>query len=246
MKMQTQLTQNSQITSLPPRYCFHLYHLPIYSAIRRDASMSDFLTMLKVCTLQRMVFRKAGSDGPPPSLGLNRTLVRNLVPSPGSAGGKANHQLFPPHPGCGVHSRQATSSTGRDPALPGQGPSPLPYNLIPIAGPGDQGVRQARPPPPPPPPHATCALAGTATRVRRMPYRRRAPGDPRDRPRVLPLAAVQLPAHGTYLPGPAAPSAAALQPAESTSQSARDTARSAEPRPCAGSRPISSRRNKLM
>lgn len=117
--------------------------------------MSDFLMMLKVCMLPLYGLQKGRGAGPPTSLGRSRTLVSNLVPSPGEAGGKANQQLFPPHPGCGVHSRQATSSTGRDSALPCQGPSLLPYNFVPNTGPGSQGVRQASPHPHP---HLPCHL----------------------------------------------------------------------------------------
>lgn len=65
--------------------------------------MCDFLTMLKVCMLPLVVFKKA-MPAHHPSLGRSRTLVHNLVPSPGEAGGKAKHQRFSHHPGCGVHS----------------------------------------------------------------------------------------------------------------------------------------------
>lgn len=133
------------------------------------------LMMLKMCTLPLAVFKKAGSAGSPPSLGRSRTLVHNLVPSLGEAGGKAKHQRSPPHPGCGVPSRLATSSTGRDPDLPGQGLSHLHIALSPTQAPGPKVCLLGHPPTPLMPPSL---LAGTATQVWKMRYQRRAPGNP--------------------------------------------------------------------
>lgn len=68
--------------------------------------MPDYLMMVKVLKLPLGVFKKAGSAGPPPSLGrreLCQTLVLNFMTSPGEA--KQSTSVFHLPPGCGIHNR---------------------------------------------------------------------------------------------------------------------------------------------